>query len=524
MPDEPFPLIEAMNAVIRNEAATGAPVNFHRLEASMHNTRRELELSGTDNMSAWVDAVAFGLATDHFGEPWQRYFGPIGSLTDENGTVQYLPDVQQLDERALDLWSQRLAVEDHPAFRARYSDLLWELAPQLGRRRDPVHARTALAAYESMIAENAHEAFFDKTDAALRMLTLALSLRDEAAKVRSRDLLMEEFRELLESPRRFNFEIVERLLWERSVGTPEITQEIIAALDDALEESSEEGDRFNPHLAREIGIRLRRHYNGLRSRTDVVRVQTAVASAFETLAARSDAMVAAAHLDVAATEFRNAGDEEAFNRVRTARAEAVAKSNAEMAAHSFRFEIGFDDMERFLDSIVDPEDVGLSLAKIANEFVPRLGPLRDRVLQTARVAPIQAAISINIHEDEHIAAVIGSVDEDMEGRMMHQTGQDAIFAGIFLDQALERCMDVHGLDSHAIAGWTNRLGAFDDLIMVIEGVEAWRTGDWIKALHVLVPQIELGLRRTLRGLGEPIVRNHPTMPGRQILLNMGEVL
>ncbi|RVJ64854.1 DUF4209 domain-containing protein, partial [Sinorhizobium meliloti] len=33
-----------------------------------------------------------------------------------------------------------------------------------------------------------------------------------------------------------------------------------------------------------------------------------------------------------------------------------------------------------------------------------------------------------------------------------------------------------------------------------------------------------GLRRTLRGLGEPIVRNHPTMPGRQILLNMGEVL
>ncbi|SCX21018.1 hypothetical protein DSM25558_2826 [Agrobacterium sp. DSM 25558] len=524
MCDEPLPLIEAMETAIREEAATGAPVNFYRLEASMHNTRRELGLSGQDNMSAWVDAVAFGLDTDHFAEPWQRYFGPKGARSYEDGTVEYIPDVHQLDERALDLWSQRLDVVDHPAFRARYSDLLWEIAPQLGRRRDPVHARTALAAYELMIAESAYEEFFDKTDAALRMLTLALSIRDEDAKVRSRELLMEEFRELMGSSHRFNFDIVERLLWERNVGTPEITQEVVGALDAALEQSAGEGDRFNAHSARDIGTRLKRHYNGLRSRADVVRVHTAVARAFETLAARSEPMAAAAHLDVAATEYRNAGDEVAFNRVRTARAEAVARSNVEMVAHSFRFEVGVDDMERFLDSIVTPENLGLSLANIANEFVPRISVLRERVLENARVAPIQATISINIHEDEHIAAVVGSVDEDMEGRIMHQAGQEAMFVGIFLDQALERCMSVHGLDSYEIAGWANRLGAFDDLTMVIEGVEAWRTGDWIKTLHVLVPQIELGLRRTLRGLGEPIVRNHPTMPGRQTLLNMGEVL
>ncbi|MGV2019165.1 DUF4209 domain-containing protein [Agrobacterium sp. 22-223-1] len=524
MPDEPFPLIESMTIAINAEEEAGAPVQFHRLEADIHRRRKELELSEVENLSAWTDAVAFALDSDHFGDPWRRYFGPIGSRSFEDGTVEYVPDVLILDGRAFDLWAERLAIVHHPAFRARYSDLLWELAPELGRRRNPDHARIAWAAYESMIAENAYEEFFDKTDAALRMLTLALSIGDQDAKVRSRDLLMEEFRELLDSARRFNFNVVDRLLWERNVGAPEITEEIVARLEDALVDSSIEGERFNPHLTREIAARLKRHFGRSHSRADVRRVHTTVARAFEALAAESDAMVAAAHLDVAATEYRSAGDEEAFNRVRTARADAVARSNTEMAAHSFRFEVGFDDMERFLDSLIAPDNLGLSLARIANEFVPRLTVIRDRVLETARVAPIQATLSINIHEDEHIAAIVGSVEEDMEGRMMHQAGQEAMFASIFLEQALERCISVHELESHDIAGWANRLGAFDDLTMVIEGVEAWYTGDLIKALHVLVPQIELGLRRTLRGLGEPIVRNHPTMAGRQILLNMGEVL
>jgi lysyl-tRNA synthetase class 1 len=59
---------------------------------------------------------------------------------------------------------------------------------------------------------------------------------------------------------------------------------------------------------------------------------------------------------------------------------------------------------------------------------------------------------------------------------------------------------------------------------LLEGVRAWFQGDDIKAVHVLVPQIERGLRSIVGKLGKPVTKPHPTVAGVGVAIGMGDIL
>ena len=56
-----------------------------------------------------------------------------------------------------------------------------------------------------------------------------------------------------------------------------------------------------------------------------------------------------------------------------------------------------------------------------------------------------------------------------------------------------------------------------------EGLEAWLKEDYVKAVHVLVPQVEAALRDLLAGLGAAVVRHNRRTGGFEVLA-MGAVL
>jgi len=65
-------------------------------------------------------------------------------------------------------------------------------------------------------------------------------------------------------------------------------------------------------------------------------------------------------------------------------------------------------------------------------------------------------------------------------------------------------------------------GLFVDMSLLLEGVAAWERGDHVKAAHVLIPQIERGLRKVADSIGVPITKPHPTIPGTSVAIGMGE--
>lgn len=515
---------EAAAAVLELDATAG-PLELYRVQTRLSEIRAGFAPTDPRHRGAWVAIVPFAVATKaEAQDPLHLYFGPMGSRLGGDGTVIYSPDLREVEPEGFEYWKDQLAAVRHPVLVARYADILWETAPVVGRvRRDAAHARMAVRAYLTAASDALFADGFDETEGLIRAASLSCSLRDQ-------DLILAAKKRLLSLQGRTDqpgyFDIVEKLLGTPALGLDDIEQQqvvdlLVARFERATNSTPGSFDPFEAEICAEHLLRFfRRHGEGQRAR----KLLRSLGGAFEQLANMADPMVAAAHLDNAMEAYGNAGATDDVKRLRIQKEQAVRDSVANMGHFEHRIEIKKTDLDEFLDLLVDDE-LEMSFARTAARFVDRVETIRQRVLRTSKSSPIQSFITITIMEDEHVAATVGSVDEDMDGRVMWETGKSRSVDDVFLDRGLERLIERHRLGAADIVGWANRLGAFpENTYLLYEGVRAWMLGDWSKCLHVLVPQIEAGLRNVLRSLGSPTVKSHTSGGGREIMLNLGEIL
>ncbi|KRQ92559.1 DUF4209 domain-containing protein [Bradyrhizobium valentinum] len=237
----------------------------------------------------------------------------------------------------------------------------------------------------------------------------------------------------------------------------------------------------------------------------------------------ADPMLAAALLQTATDEYRNAGLKGERDRTRILMQQKMGAAGENLKSFERKIEIPRDDMEKFLDLIV-VDDLATTFVRIAREFLLNRAQLEQQVQQTLKEAPLMAHIPQTIMADNHVAAKIGSVEDDPFGRVMHQTNFEFQFVRLWLAHAFRRLFEKHELVPEHFAGWANRHGLFEDMGLLLEGVRAWEREDQVKAAHVLVPQIERALRKLADDLGVPITRGHPVVSETSVAIGMGEIL
>ena len=62
------------------------------------------------------------------------------------------------------------------------------------------------------------------------------------------------------------------------------------------------------------------------------------------------------------------------------------------------------------------------------------------------------------------------------------------------------------------------------MALLLEGVRAWYQGDYAKATHILIPQIEVALRSIAHEAGIPVTKAHPKVPETSVAIGMGDIL
>jgi hypothetical protein len=190
-------------------------------------------------------------------------------------------------------------------------------------------------------------------------------------------------------------------------------------------------ESFNPHAGQDAAKRLIRHYARLHRPNDVKRLNEAIARGFEHFAGLGDAMLAAVILQTSVNAYRDAGLSEESQRVRILMEEKIGQSRDHMAAFETEIKISRDDMEEFLKTVV-MNDLWSTFVRIATEFLPNRRHLEEAVQKSLTEAPLLAHITQTIMADDHIAAKVGSVENDPYGRLLQRMSTSISFSGIWL--------------------------------------------------------------------------------------------
>jgi lysyl-tRNA synthetase class 1 len=518
----------AIEEIVRRFDVAKEPLNVGRVQDEIGKARGELkEPTPEQNLGAWAEHLAFGLSERHAGKsPWGTYFAPLGTAVDKDGKEHYFPDIAGTPPTVLLHWAMRARTLTNPVLKARYADLVWDMTPAMsGARRDPDMARLAIDAYiVSSSAPYRSEIYF-RFAAVERALELAILLSDANRIDAARSSLMALHRESMKTKEGHWWRAFDRLMQEkRARVTDDEKKEMIGDLEQIVQKHSDPTpENFDPHITEMIAQRLIKYYSGQYQNDDVKRLYTVIAKTSENFAGLSDAMLASAVLQTAVDAYRNAGLQEDSARVRILMQQKIIESQKQMAPVGGEVTIKKDDVEKFLESVILP-DLGQTFVRLAVEFLPKRSDLEQAVKKTLEEAPLMARITQKIMADDRVAAIVGSVEDDPYGRLFQQAKFTYSFSHLWLREAFHRAIEKHSLVPEHFVGWANRHGLFQDTGLLLHGVRAWFEGDPVKAVHVLVPQIEHALRTIAGQLGKPVTKAHPRVRGASVAINMGDIL
>jgi len=515
--------------ILENVDTTLQPIAEFELADQLSNIMSSDGLSAEERRGASAEWAAFFFRPLCVGDagPWGTYYGPTLTAANAQGGPIYIPDLSQIDADAIAHWEQRATAARHPVLRARYADLLWDFKLKAVRQPAEVQfARTAIDAYLEAVRAKLHRHPVSAVKALQRALDLALITRDTERRDASKEAMIAGFDEVTESREVGNWTLVidEALRNKKLDFTEEETARCVAGLERVLAVCATAGSgNFDPWAAEAAAKVLASQYNRTKRKEEVHRVIRVYASAFEYLAANASPILAMGWLQPVFDEYRSRGMASDAERILQAYTQKGERAAEDLKTVQAPIEIPAAEFERFLE-LISQGTLRECLVNVAVRFVPKVGRIRDLLQEMLSFAPILARIEVTRIVDGHFAAQAGSIETDPDGRLLMQLAQYIAGEDLFLIPAIQRIREKHQPDAAAILSMFEECPIFDleRRPLLESGVSAYFAGDQIKAIHVLIPQIEHILRRLLLLLGGSELRAGRN--GTMQVKNLNEIL
>ncbi|MDM9628514.1 DUF4209 domain-containing protein [Rhizobium sp. S152] len=514
---------ETIEAVIKEFDQTDGRVDHRGVQSALSGARTRLE-DKTPINEAWADLAAFAFQEeqeDH--EPWHTYFGPMASGTSGDGSPFYSPDPRDVTPDIIEHWQQRADALSHPVLKARYADLVWDLTYRVcNDRPDARFARLAIDTYLESVAGQRNGDDHDDTAALRRALTLATSVRDGRRMAVAKDAMLARFHIEVDKDGLW-VDLFEGLIANRKCGlTGDDRLGMVAKLENLLTVHTADAT-FDPHGAELVAGYLLPHYTAAHDLEAIKRVSLAVSGAFEKIAASGSRMQAMGWLATAIEFARRTGDEDRYNRLKVEREAAIKGSASEMRSFEFSHEVKKTEIEEVVDPLIDSKNSQQTLFNVAARFVVPKEELRHRAARGARIAPLASIFPMSVIAEDHVAAKVGG-DDDADGPLYRYADFSRQANRLFLSAALDAAVDRLSLSPEEIAAFMQRSSLFSEFALVVAGVKAWISGDYVKCMFVLVPQIEDAFRNIARNLGEAVTKDKRGQKGWEVSMNLGDFL
>lgn len=477
-----------------------------------------------------AEFIAFSFSEDYADKSggWGTYYGPMLVFQDKGGEVKEFPSIQQVTSEVLGYWSSRFGEAKHPALKVRYADLVWDFSkPVLGQNADISAAHALIDQTSELVAINLEEHPIPTIAKLRRALSVSLSIND-AARTKAVAKAMMGYEERIAEdgkPGLWGFSF-EELVENKKVGlSQQENEKIVRQLEERLSRvSTTDGAQFNQFAVEKAATLLARHYEREGSKESKERVLRAYGNAFLQASEGASPLVGSSWLQSVYQVYRGNGMKQDAECVAIKLQELEQRAVGEMKTISTEISIPNAEMDRFVEEMTRGT-LAEALRRIAGGFIPPKEKVKDQVLRIAKEAPLQALIGISIMDHTgRTVAKIGSVEADIEGRVIHQMSQNIQFDAIFLEGVLAKLIDGGFLARDSLLNHLmecplfvpERKGLFE------HGLKAYFEGDYVSFISIAIPEIENALRQILALNNVPLYRPHRS--GGFTLRNLEDIL
>ena len=411
-------------------------------------------------------------------------------------------EIEAITPEVLAHWTRRAGEARDPVLIARYADLVWDLSKAAsGPRPDVTLARTAIDAYARVALEKRHKLKGAVKLKLGRALGLALSIRD-APRVQNlkRAIIGFSMTDSPLDPAKYPGAAFDILLLGHSRVTlsAEEERQILEDEEARLRSLESPDDLVVPdcHAVTVVAMRLARYFRRKGRFNDLRRVLRSYRDIHVIAATRATGIVASSLLQgVYRTLYEFGMTDEARELERHLR-DTGRRAVGEMHTFTLRTSVCTATLAALVDRTVEG-DVAAVLPRIADEFVPDLDEMRNRIREAHSASALLGLMDHVIVDDDGTPVdTLGSTESDLDGRVAHEIAEELHHQALFLSRVLSALKDRRGVSAEAVLAFLAQSSLFDEkaYLILASGISAYFREDHIAALHLLVPQVERAIR------------------------------
>jgi hypothetical protein len=459
------------------------------------------------------------------GSPWNCYFAPRHNGTDPaDGDPDY-PNLADLDAVAVEAWAALADRLNNPALQARFADAVWELGKRLspGCRDRYRFAAKAAECYLEAAQEGRYGNPGMQLQPMARAVSLALSIRSEDLTRRSVEYSLDFAAAVDPSQLGLWMAPFDNIL---TLGRlpKEYEERIVQQLESRFAESVRRRDLHSSTMA---GQALAQYHYVRQSYGRAKEITLAYGELKLELTAAMTAFQAVHHISAVLEDYRRRGLREDADRVRLLLEQRGKGVPAEMKGAWIPIRIDSETVAAFTQKVLDVEDPYVALFQAAYYTLPNVEQIRQLLADRADGFLIRQLIPTSITGANGLpVAVVNTYDDDELGNLVMETAHTMNFNSIFLLSSLDEWKKNFGLEGvqETPELYDSVLITKDRIPFFRDGLAAYEAGDYLKTIHVLIPQVENCLRRLLELLSLSPTKSSDEGDGTYQLKNMYDCL
>lgn len=440
-----------------------------------------------------------------------KYFQPELETVNKKGEKVTIPDLNDVTPKTIQYWKERAEDAKHPVLKLRYADLVWSLSPSVLDQTYPEMARVAINSVIEISEKECHRDQQSIIKKLKRALSLSLAINDGELKddVKSSMLQYEEKIARDNEAGTWGFCFNQLIRNSKITIEENIEKKIISDLEERL-------DRLTPPFEKDLGfnrgaqkvaVLLAVYYEHRGNRGDLNRVFAQLIDLLEAAKKEADPLTASMWGEDIHSLLHQYGLSEKADEVAKTLKALNEKSKSKFKEISHEMKITDEEMEQFVEGLLE-DDIEDSLFKVAAHFIPSKSQVAEQVKDLSQKAPLSYIVSRKLQDSRgrHVAT-LKPIKEGLKDQIVNQMSQNITIDGIFLHNVLREAIEKFDISSSTLVNFLCNSPIFreEKREALNQGLSAFLREDYICTVHILMPQIEAGIRELVELTGENVL-------------------